>query len=202
VICGHTINVERRPQRPNAAALVVVAVLNSFPFDWMLRQKAAAHVSLYILAELPSPPLSPIAERFLAHGSLRLCSNHRGFLPLWREQLGAAAKPCGWPAVPAERDRWRLRAAMDAVIAAAYQLDRDAYAHILGSFHHRSFGHATEYCLSAFDDLAGTDLQAFCRMHDPYSDIPLVTACTQPMLDLSAVSVGQRSLHFARMRSA
>jgi hypothetical protein len=199
LICGHTINVERRPsQRPNAAALVVVAVLNSFPFDWMLRQKAAAHVSLYILAELPSPPLSPIAERFLAHGTLRLCSNHRGFLPLWREQLGTAAKPCGWPAVPAERDRWRLRAAMDAVIAAAYRLARDDYAHILGSFRHRSFGDATEYCLSAFDDLAETDLQAFCRKHDPYADIPLATACAQPMLDLSAASVGQRSLHFAK----
>jgi hypothetical protein len=104
VICGHTINVERRPsQRSNAAALVVVAVLNSFPFDWMLRQKAAAHVSLYILAELPSPPLSPIAERFLAHGALRLCSNHRGFLPLWREQLGAAAKRAAGP--PFRRNR-------------------------------------------------------------------------------------------------
>ena len=104
VICGHTINVERRPsQRPNATALTLVAVMNSFAFDWMLRQKAAAHVSLYILTELPSPVLSPSADRFLAHASLRLSCNHRGFLPLWREQLGEASKPCSWPAVPAEQ---------------------------------------------------------------------------------------------------
>jgi hypothetical protein len=139
VICGHTINVERRPsQRPNAAALSVVAVLNSFAFDWVLRQKAAAHVSLYILHELPSPLLAPNADRFLAHATLRLSCNHRGFLPLWREQVGAAwheaAKRSSWPAVPAKESRWRLRADMDAIVASAYGLDREDYAHILGSF--------------------------------------------------------------------
>src|SRR5271166_5666203 len=51
-LCGHTISVERKPaRRPNAAALSLVGVMNSFPFDWLLRQKVAAHVSLYILSE-------------------------------------------------------------------------------------------------------------------------------------------------------
>ena len=68
VLCGHTISVERRPaRRPNAAALSLVGVMNSFPFDWLLRQKAAVHVSLYILSELPVPQLTPDAERLLAH---------------------------------------------------------------------------------------------------------------------------------------
>ena len=94
VLCGHTISVERKPaRRPNAAALTLVAMMNSFAFDWLVRQKAAAHVSLYILAELPVPALSPDADRFLAHGCLRLCCNHRGFSPLWREQLGGAGAP-------------------------------------------------------------------------------------------------------------
>ncbi len=49
VLCGHTINVERRPGcRPNAAALSLVGIMNSFAFDWLLRQKATIHVSLYI----------------------------------------------------------------------------------------------------------------------------------------------------------
>lgn len=194
VICGHTINVERRPsQRPNAAALTVVAVMNSFAFDWMLRQKAAAHVSLYILSELPSPRLTPIADRFLAHDSLRLSCNHQGFLPLWREQLGnawcEASKPCFWPAVPAEDARWRLRAAMDAVMANAYGLDRADYEHILGSFSHRSFKLAPAFCLRAFDELAEKGLEAFCREHDPYFDIPLVTALAQPIISLPARSL-------------
>jgi hypothetical protein len=181
VICGHTINVERRPsQRPNAAALSVVAVLNSFAFDWVLRQKAAAHVSLYILHELPSPLLAPNADRFLAHATLRLSCNHRGFLPLWREQVGAAwheaAKRSSWPAVPAKESRWRLRANMDAIVASAYGLDRADYTHILGSFSHKSFTHAPTFCLAAFDELAERGLEAFCNAHDPYFDIPLVTA--------------------------
>ncbi len=182
VICGHTLNVERRPsQRANAAALIVVAVMNSFVFDWMLRQKAAAHVSLYILVELPSPPLAPIAARFLAHASLRLSCNHQGFLPLWREQLGTVATPCAWPSVPEEDNRWRLRAAMDAVIADAYGLHRADYDHILGSFSHRSFARAPEFCLAAFDELAGTGLDKFSRSYDPYVDIPLGTAPAQPI---------------------
>jgi hypothetical protein len=187
VICGHTVNVERRPsQRPNAAALIVVAVMNSLAFDWMLRQKAAAHVSLYILAELPVPPLTSIAERFLAHASLRMSCNHRGFLPLWREQLGDVSKPCCWPAIAAEDRRWRLRAAVDAVIADAYGLDRADYAHILASFSHKSFGLAFEFCVAAFDELAATGLDAFCRKHDPYFDIPLATAHAQPAMHVNA----------------
>jgi hypothetical protein len=183
VICGHTINVERRPsQRPNAAALTLVGVMNSFAFDWMLRQKAAAHVSLYILAELPIPLLTPVADRFLAHASLRLSCNHRGFLPLWREQLGEVSKLCSWPAVPKEDRRWRLRAAMDAIVANAYGLDRADYEHILGSFSHRSFMRAPEFCLAAFDELAEMGLDAFCRAHDPYVDIPPVTRRAQPVL--------------------
>ncbi len=125
VLCGHTISVERRPaRRPNAAALSLVGIMNSFAFDWLLRQKAATHVSLYILSELPVPEFAPGADRFLAHACLRLCCNHRGFAPLWREQLGDAwreASPLhSWPVIADEADRWRLRAAMDAVVAHAY----------------------------------------------------------------------------------
>ncbi len=201
VICGHTINVERRPsQRPNAAALTVVAVMNSFALDWLLRQKAAAHVSLYILTELPIPPLSAIADRFLAHTSLRLSCNHRGFLPLWREQLSEASKPCSWPAVTTEDRRWRLRAAMDAVIANAYGLGRADYEHILESFSHRSFRPATELCLAAFEELTVMGLEAFCRNRDPYFDIPLATAPAQPAINLNAVSGRQHNVHLVQAR--
>src|SRR6202020_2890177 len=147
VLWGHTIGVERKPaRRPNAAALTLVALMNSFPFDWLVRQKAAAHVSLYILAELPVPELSADAARFLAHGCLRLCCNHRGFAPLWREQLGSACP--SWPAVADEAVRWRLRAAMDVVVAAAYGLDRAKYERVLSSFSHKSFPSASGLCLA------------------------------------------------------
>ena len=43
----------RRSTRPNSAALLLCALLNSFPMDWAVRQKAAAHLSLFIVQGLP-----------------------------------------------------------------------------------------------------------------------------------------------------
>jgi hypothetical protein len=206
VICGHTISVERKPsQRPNAAALIVVAVMNSFAFDWLLRQKAGAHVSLYILNELPSPLVALRAERFLAHAALRLSCNHQGFTPLWRDQLGEAwreqSSRYSWPIISKAETRWQLRAAMDAVVATAYGLDRVDYAHILGSFSHRSFQSAPAFCLAAFDALGTQRIDGFCRAHDPYFDIPPVTAPAQPVMRLTKGTDPQQNLKLDQRRS-
>jgi hypothetical protein len=202
MICGHTISVERRPAgRPNAAALSLVGLMNSFPFDWLLRQKAAAHVSLYILAELPVPQLSPEADRFVAHGCLRLCCNHRGFSALWREQLGDAwderAARRSWPVVADASRRWHLRATMDAVIAHAYGLNRAQYERILGSFSHKSCASAPALCLAAFDELASVGPAAFVRKHDPYCEIRLVPAVARPVICLATTAAPQRRLALA-----
>src|ERR1700761_5203818 len=56
VVFGHTATVEKAPwARANADALVLCAVFNSFPFDWLARQKASTHLSLYLLDALPMP---------------------------------------------------------------------------------------------------------------------------------------------------
>jgi len=193
VLCGHTINVERRPaRRPNAVALILVGLMNSFPFDWLLRQKAASHVSLYLLAELPVPKFLAEVDRFLAHGTLRLSCNHQEFAPLWHEQLGSSWREgtCrhSWPAIAKEPDRWQLRAAMDALVAQAYGLDRAQYERILGSFSHRSCKAAPALCLAAFDDLADSGLVQFCRQHDSYADIALVTSIAEPAESLAALT--------------
>jgi hypothetical protein len=187
VLCGHTISVERRPAgRPNAAGLLLVSVMNSFAFDWLVRLKAAIHVSLYMLSELPVPDLPLTAELFLTHGSLRLCCNHRGFALLWHEQLGEAWREPSprhsWPVIETEVDRWALRAAMDAVVAHAYSLSQTQYERLLAGFSHKSFRTAPVLCIAAFHEVASKGLARFCRDHDPYYDIPFVTACAQPAL--------------------
>lgn len=187
VLCGHTISVERRPaQRSNAAALILVALMNSFSFDWLLRQRAAAHVGIYILADLPAPNLGPDADRFLAHGCLRLCCNHRGFAALWAEQLGnawhEASSRRSWPVIAEDVDRWRLRAAMDAIVAHVCGLDLTQYKRILASFTHKSFPAAPALCLAAFDERANVGLPTFCRADDPYRDVPLVTTIAKPAI--------------------
>jgi hypothetical protein len=80
--------------------------------------------------------------------------------------------------------RWAVRAAIDAVVAQAYGLSRDQYAHLLGSFSHRCYPKAPELCLVAFDELTAIGLEAFCQKHDPYWDIPLNENLPEPVIDL------------------
>jgi hypothetical protein len=145
-VFGHTATVEKTPRaRSNEDALVLCAVFNSFPFDWLVRQKAATHLSLYILDALPMPRPGETQRRFLAHAALLLSCTHAGYDRLWRELIGG------------ERHRpespWQLRARIDAVVAEAYGLDRAAYRHVLASFSHRSRADAPALCLDAFDAL-------------------------------------------------
>ncbi len=180
-----TAPAERTPRRRcNADALQLCAVINSFVFDWALRQKAAATVNLFILEACPMCDLSAQAARFVAHAALRLSCNHAAYAPLWHEQLGNAWRetrlPESWPAIASEPARWQLRATIDAVVAQAYGLARAEYQHILASFTHKHFPAAPALCLAAFDALMAQGLAAFCRAHDPYDDIELVTALAMP----------------------
>ena len=182
-----TANVERTPQaRCDADALLLCAIINSFVFDWTLRQKTAATVNLFLLEACPVCEPTVAALRFLAHGALRLSCNHAAYGVLWQEQLEdrwREASPVGtWPAVAAPAARWGLRAAMDAVVAHAYELGRDDYEHILGSFVHKRFAAMPELCLEAFDAISARGLDAFCQIHDPYDDVAPVPSRTQPMV--------------------
>ena len=123
-VFGHTATVEKCPgQRPPANAFFLCALMNSFTFDWLVRQKAAAHLSLYIVAGMPVP--ARVDRAFLADAAKRLSGD--------------------------PGSQWALRAEVDAAIAHAYGLDRAQYQHVLGGFSHRSFPAAPTLCLSAFD---------------------------------------------------
>jgi hypothetical protein len=170
VVFGHTATVEKAPwARTNADALVLCALFNSFCFDWLVRQKAATHLSLYILNALPVPPLTEAQRRFLAHAALRLSGSHVGYDALWLEQIGERRPdlPAHWPDA-----HWPIRAAIDAVVARAYGLRRVDYAHLLGSFQHRSFPDASGLCLAAFDALTAENAAAFFARHDPWFGQP------------------------------
>jgi hypothetical protein len=178
VVFGHTATVEKAPwARANADALVLCALFNSFPFDWLVRQKAATHLSLYILDALPVPRFSAPVRRFLAHGALRLSCTHAGYAALWREQLGD--EPC-IPVVAAE-----LRAQIDAVVADAYGLDKPGYEQVLHGFSHRSDPTASSRCMAAFAAVRAGGVDAYCRRHDPYQRLGLVTTKAEPAAHVS-----------------
>lgn len=195
VVFGNTAPCEREPdKRPIASAFIVMALADSHSFDWNLRQKSAAHVNLFILNGCPLPELTAPTSSFLSHSALRLTCNHAGYVPLWREQLGELWReptpPFTWRVLAGDDARWAVRAAIDAVVAQAYGLDRAQYQHVLASFSHRSYPAAPEGCLAAFDELAALGLEAFVRKHDSYHDVPLVETLPAPVIDLPAPAVG------------
>ena len=137
-VMGHKATCEKTPwTRPNATALVLCAVFNAFIFDWCVRRKTAASVSLFMLHGCPAPMLPKAAARFLAHGALRLSYRPGAYDRLWREQMGGRAP------VP---DHTVLRGAMDAVVARAYALSHDDYQHVLTDFSHKTNPEAPARC--------------------------------------------------------
>jgi hypothetical protein len=181
-------------QRATSKALALVGLLNSFPVDWLLQLRVRAHVDQFILDRTPVPPLVG-SWSCLVHSALRLTCNHAGYAPLWREQVGDTwrePRPLHtWPALDGDDARWAVRAAIDAVVADAYGLSREQYAHVLSSFSHRSYPRAPELCLAAFDELKTIGLDAFTRKHDPYWDIPLNEGLPEPVIDLPIPTEGQ-----------
>jgi hypothetical protein len=171
-VFGHTATVEKIPGgRANSDALVLCALFNSFSFDWLVRQKAATHLSLYILDGLPVPGFDALQRQFLAHAAVRLSGIHAGYEALGREQVGRWDEAIGAAS---------LRAAIDAVVAGAYGLDRGRYRHVLGGFSHKSYPEAPVRCLDAYDELSSAGIEAFCTRHDPFPGARVVTSRARP----------------------
>ncbi|MBW4590608.1 hypothetical protein G7B40_038425 [Aetokthonos hydrillicola Thurmond2011] len=156
---------------PNYRKLFLSAIANSFSFDWIARQYIAANVNLYILENLPLAHTQEI-QLLLSHSALRLTCNHDGYEPLWGEQLGETWRdrqpPFTFPVLPTDDERWLVRAAIDAVVADAYGLNREQYAHVLSTFSHKSYPKAPQLCLACFDELQTIGLEAFTKKYDPY----------------------------------
>ena len=197
ILCPGSITVnschaELNPdESPRCDALLLNGLTNTFVFDFLARQQVSANVLLFILARLPVANLSPL-QHFLSHSALRLGSNHRGYEPLWREQVGDAWRErephFSFPVLKRENDRWQQRAAMDATAADAYEINRNQYEHILSSFSHSSYPDAPNLCLARFDELKIIGLEAFTKKYDPYWDIPLNKNLPQPVIELAAPS--------------
>lgn len=189
VVCVHSARIEATPaERPDSAAMWLCAVWNSFAFDFLSRIRVGSNVSEFIVNLIPMK-VGADAKPFLAHAALRLSANHAGYEPLWREQLGEAWREAGlawtWPALSGDDARWAVRAAIDAVVAAAYGLTREQYTHVLSTFSHASYRKAPDLCLAAFDELKDMGLNAFARKHDPYADVPLNESLPKPVIQLA-----------------
>lgn len=197
VVTGEKGPSESAPgHRKNADALTCLACWNTMPQDFLLQLRVRATVSQFMILGTPVPSLNRSDSRsFLGHGALRLSCNHSGYAALWQEQLGSVWREPDrpaftWPVLEGDDARWAVRAAIDAVVADAYGLSRAQYQHVLASFSHKSYPKAPGLCLAAFDELKQLGLDAFCKKHDPYWDIPLNEQLPKPVIDLPIPDAG------------
>jgi hypothetical protein len=185
-VASNSLMIEGTPaSRPHANALVICGLANSYVFDWLLRLAVSSNIRYTFLDQQPVPSLEPYRP-FIAHGVLRLVCNHEGYAALWRDQVGDAWRESrrhpGWPVLSDEVERWSVRAALDALLAHAYSLDRELYQYVLSAFDHSAQPYAPRMCLDKFDELASIGWKAFTENHDPYWEIPLNQALPTPVI--------------------
>jgi len=196
-IVGNTAPCEKRPElRATHKALFMMGILNSFSFDWIIRQKTTSHLNLFLLESCPLPTVKTEYIRFLSHSALRLSCNHSGYASLWKEQVGETWREYRqaaftWPVLVNEEARWEVKTAIDSIVADAYGLTRDQYEHILSSFSHSSYSRAPQLCLTKYDEVKGIGIGAFCKKHDPYWDIPLNEGLPLAIIEYPEFSIPQ-----------
>jgi hypothetical protein len=206
-VCEQTLAVETKAaERRSSYALECLALANSFAFDFQVRQRVTTSLSNFSLAPIPLPRTDTMAS-FLVHGALRLSCNHAGYAHLWREQVGEAWREGGLPAefrfpvLTGDESRWKVRAAIDALVAHAYGFSRQLYEHVMASFSHTSYHRAPALCLSLFDELERIGVKEFTRNYDPYWDIPLNENLPKPLINIPIPPVseddGQCTIAFA-----
>ena len=138
--CGHTLPVllqaEDRFNTTSAACLV--GNLNSFAFDYVVRQKVqGTHLTWYTVEQLPVIASDTYARRFgdntakeiVRDHVLRLTYTAHDMAPFSRD-LGHDGPPFIWN----EEERRHLRARLDALYFHLYGLSRDDAAYVLDTF--------------------------------------------------------------------
>ena len=196
VVVGNSALAEAAPAgRPNAAALVLMAICNSRAFNFVTRLRLGTNLNQFLFESLPLPLLDPLAERFCAHAALRLTCNHEAYAQLVAEQVGASrhASP-RYPVLADADERQAVRGELDALIAHAYGVTRAQYERLLASASSGGPGEpASARSLDAFDALARDGLEAFVERRDPYSQQALVMTLPRPLSNPAAYAdtVGQ-----------
>ena len=112
--------------------LVLLAFLNSFAFDYYLRQQVSANLTMFFIYQCPVPrlPATAPSARLLVQRAARLVCTTAAFDGLARE-VGLRDHRDG-ATDPVERAR--LRAELDGLVAHLYGLTEDEFVHILATF--------------------------------------------------------------------
>ncbi|MDW8334260.1 MAG: ATP-binding protein, partial [Bacteroidia bacterium] len=112
--------------------LVVLALLNSFCVDYLIRSMIGANLTKNFFYQLPVPRLSSgdaYYEELLERSARLVCTSDE-FADLWSEVYpGRKQEP-----VPTAPERLRMRAEMDAMVAKIYDLTVEEFDYVLSTF--------------------------------------------------------------------
>lgn len=131
VFYGHSMNAEIG-DASFPESLLIVSMLDSFVFDFSLRQRVSANLTMFYVYQVPVPRLEPSDSRFhfiVERAALLICTTPE-FDGLARE-VGLRGHEDG---VTDPAERAKLRAELDAIIAHIYGLTEDELRHILSTF--------------------------------------------------------------------
>jgi hypothetical protein len=126
---GHSLNIAFEPT-DSRIQLILLAFINSFCFDYFLRQQVSANLTQFFIYQSPVPRLSATdaaAKPLLDRAASLTCTTPE-FDDLARE-VGGGIRGATDPI-----ERARLRAELDGLVAHLYGLTEFEFAHILSTF--------------------------------------------------------------------
>ncbi len=169
---GHTASLMNFDQARALASLLVLANVNSLPFDWAARLSVGGtHMSFFIVKQLPVlPPEAYLKESRCGRPWVQLIVPRVLELTYTSEEMAGFAHDLGYEGPPFPWDEQRrhyLRSELDAIFASMYGLSRTDLEWILDAPHPSSsfpslkryemkkFGEyrTQRYVLQAFDSL-------------------------------------------------
>jgi len=139
--CGDRVPTVAPDPSDRRVHLVFVALANGIVTDWLVRQRVNTTVDFFTVEQLPLPrvPLDDPRARTLALHTVRLSCFTQHMADLWEEMARHYPEDLSSPwrpelAATDLRERARLRAEIDAIVADLYGLSVEEFAYILTTF--------------------------------------------------------------------
>lgn len=131
VFAGHSLNVSRN-NLSSTQLLYAAALLNSFVFDYSIRQKISANLTLFFIYQSSMPRIPEADPAYVA--VVKLAAQLTCTTPEFDELAKEAGLKGYQDGVTEPNKRAKIRSELDAMIARLYDLTEEEFAHVLSTF--------------------------------------------------------------------
>jgi Putative DNA-binding domain len=119
----------------DAELLFCCAMLNSFVFDYQIRQRTSTTISMFTFYQIPAPRLTEqdVAFRMIVERAAKLICTTPEFQDLWETIMPSSTWSPNVVAID-QSERARIRDELDGMIAHIYELSEEEFHYILSTF--------------------------------------------------------------------